>query len=433
MADFKNTSALVWLLSGILSLAGCTSSQDPNYAWLASLAQGGTPAPAPTGTTDFNVSVQDTSAPVDFAFDTTRTLNVNVQVIDPVAPVNGSLVQLTIPSATPGAANYRSVFTAYTNTSGQVTGSFTVDGDTKTVHMQVQAYGKFYDVDINIAQVSVIDRRISISFTAVETLLIDTDGDGVPDVNDAYPTDPTRAFIVRIPAENYYSIAFEDLFPKEGDSDFNDYVVRAHFEEDLNAHGGVARVRGYFTHVAKGASYSHTLHFGLPTAANVGSYTLTQLGYDGTTVEQTLTGTGPTLTNLQLLGNSSTTIPSWNSRKTDTFQIGKTANLEVILTSPISTTDLGAPPFDTYLHVINTNKEIHAAGKYFDANGADLYRDGTGFPWFLLVPGNFKWPYETVNIRISYPQFQPWYQSLGTADLDWYRTPNTSEVYPVPQ
>ncbi|EPG73498.1 putative lipoprotein [Leptospira fainei serovar Hurstbridge str. BUT 6] len=429
MADTTKKISKIWFALGLCSLISCSSQQNPDYAWLLSLAQGATPVAAPTGSSDFSVQVQDASTPVDFAFDTTRTLTVNVQVIDPVAPVNGSLVQLTVASATPGTPSNKSIFTAYTNTNGQVTGSFTVDSDTNTVHLQVQAYGKFYDIDINITNVTVINRRISISFTANETLLVDTDGDGVPDVNDAYPLDPTRAFIVRIPVSDYYTIAFEDLFPNEGDADFNDYAVRTYFEEDLNAKGGVARVRGYFTHVAKGAAYNHTLHFSLPNAASVSSYTLNRLGYDGTTVEQALSGTGPAISGLEILGNSSTTIQSWNSRKTDTFHVGKSAHLEVILSAPISTTNLGPPPFDTYLHVINTNKDIHAAGKFFDAKGADLYRDSTGFPWYLLIPGNFLWPYEGENIRIPYSQFKTWYESLGTTDIDWYRNPDKTKVF----
>ncbi|TGK07814.1 LruC domain-containing protein [Leptospira semungkisensis] len=430
MNQTKKILSSLLLALGVTFFSYCSSSSDPNYAWLMSLASGSTAVTAPTGTTDFGVDINDETTPVDFVFDTTRTITVNIQVLDPVAPVDGSMVQVTVPSATPGAANNKSVFKAYSNTSGEVTGSFTIDGDTNTVHLQVEAYGKFYDADINIVSVTSISRRISISFTANVTQIVDSDGDGVPDSEDLYPLDPSRASTIRIPAEDYYTISFEDLFPKQGDADFNDYVVRSYFEEDLNAAGEVARIRGYFTHVAKGAGYNHTLHFGIP-GASVTSYSLIHIGFDGTTVEENLSGVGPTMTDLQVLGNSSTTIPSSNaSRSNTTFVKGKTAKLEVILASPISKLILGSAPYDTYLSVINTGKDIHAAGKYFDANGKDIYRDATGFPWYLLVPGNFQWPYEATDIRKSYTQFQPWYQSLGTVDTDWFRNPITSEVFP---
>ncbi len=419
------------LLAFSLSFFGsCASASDPNYAWLLSLVAGGTPTTAPPGSTDFGVDINDETAPLDFAFDTTRTITVNLQVIDPVAPVDGSMVQITVPSATPGAASNKSVFKAYTNPSGEVTGSFTIDADSKTVHLQVEAYGKFYDVDVTIVNVTKIDRRISVGFTATTTPILDSDGDGIPDIEDVYPEDPNRVSVIRIPAEDYYTISFEDLFPNQGDADFNDYVVRSYFEEDLNKAGEVVRIRGYFTHVAKGAGYSHTLRLGLPNA-NVGTYSLIRLGFDGTTVEENLSGTGPTLTDLELLGNSSTTLASSNaSRSNTTFVKGKTAKLEVILSSSISKLVLGSAPYDTFIRVINTGKDIHSTGKYFDAAGADIYKDSTGFPWVLLVPGNFQWPYEATNIRLSYPQFQTWYESLGTADTDWFRFPSTADVFP---
>ncbi|PJZ76009.1 LruC domain-containing protein [Leptospira neocaledonica] len=412
-------------------LMSCTSSSDPNYAWLMSLVAGSTAVEAPSGPTDFGIDINDETTPVDFVFDTTRTITVNVQVIDPVAPVNGSMVQVTVPSAVPGAASNKSVFKAYTNPSGEVTGSFTIDGDTKTVHITVEAYGKFYEADISIVNVSKVDRRISVGFTAVTTQIIDSDGDGVQDFEDVFPNDPTRVSSIRVPAEDYYTTSYEDLFPKQGDADFNDYVIRSYFEEDLNKSGEVVRVRGYFTHVAKGAGYNHTLRFGLP-GASVTSYSLLRYAADGTTLEENLTGTPASISDLEILGNSSTTISKSNASKTDTtFVKGKTAKLEVILSAPISKLVLGPAPYDTFIRVVNTGKDIHAAGKYFDAEGKDIYRDATGFPWVLLVPGNFQWPYEATDIRNSYPTFKTWYESLGTTDTDWFRTPNTSEVFPA--
>lgn len=422
--------SLFLLVFGLSVSISCSSASDPNYAWLLGLTSGGTPTAVPSGPTDFGIDINDETAPTDFVFDTTRTITVNLQVIDPVAPVDGSMVQITVPSAIPGAASNKSIFKAYTNPSGEVTGSFTIDGDAKTVHLQVEAYGKFYDVDISIINVTKIDRRISVGFTATTTIILDSDGDGIPDFEDVYPNDPNRVSVIRIPAEDYYTISFEDLFPKQGDADFNDYVVRSYFEEDLNKAGEVVRVRAYYTHVAKGAGYNHTLRFALPNA-EVTSYSLIRVGTDGTTVEENLSGTGPSITDLELLGNSSTTIPSSNaSRSNTTFAKGKTAKLEVILSSPVSKLVLGPAPYDTFLRVINTGKDIHSAGKFFDASGKDIYRDSTGFPWALLVPGNFQWPYEATDIRTSYPQFKTWYESLGTADTDWFRNPNTADVFP---
>jgi len=63
----------------------------------------------------------------------------------------------------------------------------------------------------------------------------DTDGDGIMDNLDAYPTDATRAFNSYYPNQvDYGSVAFEDLWPAYGDYDCNDLddyptdIVRAY-------------------------------------------------------------------------------------------------------------------------------------------------------------------------------------------------------------
>ncbi len=56
-------------------------------------------------------------------------------------------------------------------------------------------------------------------------------GDGVPNDEDDYPEDPTRAF-------NSYdtaSVAFEDLWPAMGDYDFNDLVLGCTYKIVTNA------------------------------------------------------------------------------------------------------------------------------------------------------------------------------------------------------
>ncbi|PJZ68466.1 LruC domain-containing protein [Leptospira perolatii] len=429
----RQTTKLLATLSLVLCVS-CSSQQDPAYQWLLGLVDGNPAAPAPTGSQDFGIDIQDETAPVDFVFDTTRTILVNVQVLldgTTGLPLDGTSVQVTMASSDPSLPSTKTIFSAYTNPNGEVQGSFTVDADTNCVHLRVEAFGKLYEADIDIIKVTKISRRISISFNGNVIELPDTDGDGVPDIADSYPTDPNRVSTIRIPATDYYSIAFEDLYPAQGDSDFNDYVIRAVFEEDLNKYGEVVRVRGRFTHVAKGAAYNHVLKIGLPHA-EVANYTLQRISTDGSTVEANLEGTGPAMDSLEVLPSSNTTITSSNaSKKNTTFQIGKSAKLEVILSKPISKIALGSAPYDTFIHVINTGKDIHMANRFFDSAGKDLYRDSTGFPWALLIPGNFLWPYERINIRTAYSQFQPWYESLGTTDLDWFRTPNLSDVFPA--
>ncbi|MCG6162057.1 LruC domain-containing protein, partial [Leptospira bandrabouensis] len=161
-------------------------------------------------------------------------------------------------------------------------------------------------------------------------------------------------------------------------------------------------------------------------------YVLTRYGLDRTTIKSNPTGNDTAISSLEILPRSNTTIQSPNSaRNNTTFKKGKSANLEVVLQNAINRVSLGPAPYDTFVKVINTNKEIHFPRRYFDAQGKDIYLDSTGFPWALLVPGNFLCPYESTDIRKSYPSFKPWYESSGNTNQDWYLSPVSSEVFPA--
>ena len=62
-----------------------------------------------------------------------------------------------------------------------------------------------------------VERRMgllrSMSFAAKTISGNDRDGDMVPDAEDAFPDDPLRAFIVRVPAEQNLNLAFEGRIP----------------------------------------------------------------------------------------------------------------------------------------------------------------------------------------------------------------------------
>lgn len=417
-----------YVLAGFLLLGSysCNNTQDPNLLWLLSATQPN-PSSAPDGEQPFSIVINDETAPPDFVFDTTKTISVNIQVLSPESPVSGSLVQIFNTENT----TQKTIFRAVTSENGEVKGTFTIDEATRKVFLKVEAFGQLYEAEVEVINTSSISRRITIVVKGNSVLLPDTDGDGIVDHDDAFPNDPTRASTFRYPTEGYYTISYEDLFPNQGDADFNDYNVRAVFEEDWNAQGKVARIRVNFIHVAKGAGYDHTLHLSVPgiTASN---YSLTRFGYDGTTVESSSGGSNTPIDSLEILPRSNTTIQSSNTSRSDTvFKKGKSAALEVILQSAVNRAGLGPAPYDTFVKVIHTGKEIHFPRKYFDASGKDLYLDSTGFPWALLVPGNFLWPYESTDIRKSYPSFQPWYESEGTSYNDWYITPVSSEVFPA--
>lgn len=444
-----NTKNLLFII--LFFLIGCSSKQDPNYLWLVGLAQStaqaGIGAPTasspnvpaspvdpanpasvvPTETQNFTMTVSDvTGSPVDFIFDTTKTLTLDIVAYDLAEhPATGALIQIGDAN---DPENFTTYFQAVTDPNGNVKGSFTINSTTSQVLLVVNYNGVEHRALVDVKAVFGIRRSFYMVGVSQHVQIQDTDKDGVADADDAYPDDSTRSAKIKYPNVGYYTVSYEDLYPAQGDADFNDYSVRVRYEEDLNARGEVVRVRGYYQHVAKGAGYNHILRLNLPKVANA-SYSLKRLTA-ADVVEYQTNATVAQFSGIEIFPASNTTISLSNTAKGQAFQLGKKAEVEVILSSPLSKTVLGPIPYDLYIYVLNTQKEIHFAGKYDKADGTDLYLDAKGFPWAVMIPGNWKWPYERTDVRKSYSKFQNWYESKGTADLDWYNFPNLNEVFP---
>jgi LruC domain-containing protein len=248
----------------------------------------------------------------------------------------------------------------------------------------------------------------------------------MPDAQDDYPTDPSRATLVRLPSSGQSIIAYEDLFPSAGDADFNDYVVRVTNEEDLDASGKIRRVRGSYTHMARGAGYKHTLHIKLPSAAF--SYTLNRYAANGT-LESSSSGQNASAQALEILPSSDTTISQSNTSSSQTLVTGKKADIELILDAASTRAAVGDAPYDLFIKVINTSKEVHFPRLYTNGDGSDQYMDANGFPWALQVPNQWNWPLESHDIEDGYSGFKPWYLSMGTTNQNWYESFNASHVF----
>lgn len=420
--SLKHSLMKVLLPLGIAAaFTACQNPSDPNLQWLLTVLNGTTSATAPE-TINFDVTIGDEKGDPTFLFDNTTTLPVHITIVDPYSAVTGSLVQILDGTGT----GSRVIFRAVTDTAGNVTGAFTIENRANpSVTIQFTYAGKEYQFLVDLTGVTAINRYIFVDGTVTQQPVVhDRDGDGIADEIDNYPDDATRATKISIPADSYFTIAYEDLYPVPGDADFNDFVVRVRTEEDLNAAGQVVRLRSEFTHVAKGAGYNHFLRMQLPAS---GTYTLKRTAADGTialNATETLTAGTP----FDIFPASNTTIAQSNTATGQTFVLGMKAELEAIFTTPVSTTSIPFP-FDVYLHVINTNRDVHFAGRALAADGSDPYIDSNGFPWALLIPGDWAWPLEKKNIHNAYPQFQTWYSSGGKDATSWYLTSDANYVF----
>lgn len=80
-------------------------------------------------------------------------------------------------------------------------------------------------------------------------------------------------------------------------------------------------------------------------------------------------------------------------------------------------------PRDTEIHL----PEFSHTDK---SNTSDELRENTkGLMWGLLLPGQFRYVEERIDIRKAYPKFESWINSNKESNKDWYEHPTTSNLY----
>lgn len=414
--------------SGSSTGAGASSGSEADTS-----VNGGSPAPPAQEITGV-ITVNDQIGSIPFTYNTVQTIPLNLIVTDKQSkPISGATV---IVSDNEGHI----LFQGISNNLGKVSGSITVETSLGQITLEITAGGESISNVINLINLVGINREIKYEILLpVVAAPVDSDKDGVPDVLDTYPQDPTRSVLIRIPAEGVSTVAYEDLYPSAGDADLNDYVLHIHNEEDLNTAGDVIRLRGTYQHVARGAGYKHTFFLKLPVSVGA-TYSRKVVREDGKVVTEltTKTVTASDLNQgIQIHEESNKTTSNPNVNPGGVFKPGHIATIEIVFNSPVKKTTLGIYPYDIFIKVANTGKEIHFPGLYKNSNGTDKYLDSNNFPWAILVPGAWKYPYEGLDIRketqTGYKEFNLWVASNGTSYKDWYKhITNQAKVFPVP-
>lgn len=263
----------------------------------------------------------------------------------------------------------------------------------------------------------------------------DTDGDGVPDDEDDYPDDPTRAFN----SYDFSSVAFEDLWPSMGDYDFNDLVVACDYKIVTNAENSVVDLIAKFKIKAGGASLDNGFGFSLPVApSTVESVTGSQLvgdiitlsanGYEAGHLNNTVVIVYDEINTM--LGTSIfNTVPEKPFVETDTTTI------TVHFGTPQA--DIGTPPYNAFIFIDHERgKEVHMIdheptskvdATYFGTLNDDsdpatgrYYVTENNLPWAIEIPEDFEYPVEKADILTAYLKFSDWATSGGTSFNDWY-------------
>lgn len=281
---------------------------------------------------------------------------------------------------------------------------------------------------------------------------VDTDGDGVMDVFDAYPSDPERAYINYYPSKDVWgTLAFEDMFPSSGDYDLNDLVMSYRYTMISNAKNDIVEMNAEYQPLANGAAYKNAFGVQFPFAADL---------IKSATGQKVSTGLSKLNGNGTEAGQSKAVIMPFDDVSAVLFNPGGAyfantrMDFDKVTTAPISVFISFVTPISTNtLDIANNNPflvsnqrrayEVHLPG-FAPTDLADVKLLGTGednsdpksnryyvtkdnHPWALNFASGFTHPIESAAINTAYLHFFDWAQSGGTSYRDWYS--NTGSGY----
>jgi len=243
---------------------------------------------------------------------------------------------------------------------------------------------------------------------------------------DDFPFDANKAFNNFLPSLNSTGkLVYEDLWPSQGDYDFNDLAVDYSFNLIANGDNLVTSIDASFTIENIGGALHNGFAITFPIDPNLVQNISGQIingGYETVAANGTETGTNADETIIIVAG--------------DCFDLlGQTINISIDFSSPIDAKNLGDVPFNAFL-IANQDraKEIHLpdlpptskAGflgtqdDFSDPAIGRYYKTSTNLPWALNIYEGFQTPPENIPITLQYPRFINWANSGGTQDLDWY-------------
>lgn len=275
---------------------------------------------------------------------------------------------------------------------------------------------------------------------------VDTDGDGVLDVDDDYPNDPDEAYDIFTPSElGWGSYAFEDLFPSYGDFDFNDLVVSYRAIQVANSSNEVARLKLIYKVKAIGASYKNGFAVQLPFSesliSNVSGYNITNSAVSLNSKGLENNQTSPVMV---IFDNAFENGPYGACTGTE----GDEITIDIDFNSPVSQSTIALNNFNYFIfRTEERGHEVHLKN-YYPTDLADLtlfdtFDDGSsspgayyvsksGLPWGLHIIHNFRQMKEREDIIFGYNYFVNWAQSNGNQYQDWYKDNsgyrNTSKI-----
>lgn len=262
----------------------------------------------------------------------------------------------------------------------------------------------------------------------------DSDGDGIPNEDDAYPSDAGMAFDNYYPSAGPGTLAFEDMWPSKGDYDFNDLVIDYRFKITTDASNLVSAISCDFTIKAIGAAYANGFGFQL----NSPGINVSGIQVNGGTLEQ-----GQNLPTFIVFNNASSLMSSSgnfgvNVKREDPYVQPVNVSMKITFPQHLYTlNDLNISGFNPFIFVNGSRgREVHlpdypptskATSSLF-GTGADnsslgegrYYKTAENLPWAINIISGFEHVVERIEITDAYLKFSSWAQSAGVQYPDWY-------------
>lgn len=286
--------------------------------------------------------------------------------------------------------------------------------------------------------------------TITWNIIGDADGDGVLDELDAYPLDAQRAFINRTPATGFYTLAYEDLWPTQGDYDLNDLVIHYAFSLITDSDNKVKQIDMQGELVSRGAARANgfAISFTGTDSSNFDSGSVTLAG---STVSITPEAGHSGELVMVLVNNISQVLPGtgeysfYNTNPGDN-RAAKNLSFSMSFVNSVSLSSLGNVPFNPFIFAtFERGIEVHLAnkpptdladlsllGSGDDASNSatgSYYRTASNLPWALNITSRWKHPFEQVDVGVAYPQIKTWAQSAGFNSQSWYNAPSVNHCW----
>lgn len=212
------------------------------------------------------------------------------------------------------------------------------------------------------------------------------------------------------PDKGYYFALFEDLFPSQGDYDFNDVILQTKISLDAKKKEVWGTVNTTVFH--RGGSLSTKL--GLIFYSVEGNKDYTRIDNDKILIGgKRLTGTDPYTIDLPAEGDEISL---------DYFIEDPTSNINQLWIS---------------WHIIvsyDDEIEIHSSGfpasknRKFEIPQRD-FLTANNLPWGLEIEAEeFFVPKERTLFLKAYPEFQEWAETAGVKNKDWYENPDMDYI-----